>query len=146
MDFFLFVCVDHAIGLRIGNASQHVALLHLLLFEERPVGLVHRARLQFPRASGTRARPARVRQLEPRVLGRVQDVGVVGRLNLVLLTIRADQLHLVHSHGRPEAARGSQTEGLGDGLHRPKRGWDLDEGSGGLEMPIGSAYQSAGGG
>jgi hypothetical protein len=129
----LLVGVDDAVCLGVGDAGEEVPLGHLAVVEEGPLRLVDLAGRHPPGAGGAGPGAAGEGQLHPGGLGRLEDVGVVGGLELVLRPVRADQLHLVQ-HGRRgrhepagqpwpgRAGRLPRVAGEGEGVGRRSRG------------------------
>jgi len=106
VEFFLLVGLNDAVRLRVRNAGQKIPLTHLVLVEEGALGLVDFSGRHLARTGGARPGAARERQLNPSVLSRLENVGVLGGLELVLLPVRAYELHLVHGSRRhPELVR-----------------------------------------
>merc|ERR1711988_597710 len=85
-EVLLLLRLNGAVRRRVRDARQHKAVAHLVVVEERAVRLVDRALLDDARAAGARARTARVRHLDAILLSLVEDVHVVGALNLLLAT------------------------------------------------------------
>jgi hypothetical protein len=104
VQLLLLVGVDDAVGLGVGDAGEEVPLAHLGFVQERALGLVHLAGRHLARAGGARARAAREGKLHAGVLRGLEDVRVLGGLELVLRPVRANQLHLVHGRRRGEPA------------------------------------------
>lgn len=129
----LLVGVDDAVCLGVGDAGEEVPLGHLAVVEEGPLRLVDLAGRHPPGAGGAGPGAAGEGQLHPGGLGRLEDVGVVGGLELVLRPVRADQLHLVQ-HGRRgrhepagqpwpgRAGRLPRVAGEGEGVGHRSRG------------------------
>jgi hypothetical protein len=124
------VGVNDAVGLGVGDAGEEVPLGHLSLVEERPLRLVHLAGRHLARAGGAGPGAAREGQLHASVLRGLQDVRVLGGLELVLGAVRAHQLHLVHGRrsrepaGQPTSWRAGCLPGEGGGPGR--RGCGLE--------------------
>ena len=93
----LFVGLDGAIGRWIGNAGQDVALGHLVLVEEILLRVVDRSRNDFANAGAACSRSARIRQVDASLLGSINQVRIIGALNL-LLAIGRDQGNGVGRH------------------------------------------------
>lgn len=87
--------LDDKVGGRVGDAGEKEALLLLLIIKEGSLLLVD-GTFHNPSHTGA-AGPgaARVGQIQPRHLCRIQDVGIVGGFNLYLLIVRGYYRDLV---------------------------------------------------
>lgn len=107
--------VDDAVGPRVGNTSEDIAISPLRIVEVRPVGLIDDAILDPAGAGGAVPGAARVGQLQPRRLSGVQDAGVTRGVELVLHPFRRDELHLVEIHRRDSELPQAGFRGRGRG-------------------------------
>jgi hypothetical protein len=103
------VGVDDAVRPGVGDAGEEVALGRLAVVEERALRLVDLAGRHLPGAGGAGPGAAGEGQLHAGALGRLQDVGVLGGLELVLRPVRPDQPHPVHGRGRHDEPPAGQT-------------------------------------
>ena len=94
----LLVGLNYNITLRVSHARENPPASNLVIVEEAPVRLIHGPFHNFPGAGRARPRPARVRQINPKLLRLVQDVHVIRAVEL-LRPFRGNELHLVNSHG-----------------------------------------------
>jgi len=109
------VRLDDDVGGGVGGAGEHPAAGDLVVFEEALVGLVDAAGDDLAGAGGAGPRAARVGQVDPFLLGLVQDVHVVGHLQLYLAVGR-DELHVVGGlRAQPGAAANNLLLGGGHG-------------------------------
>jgi hypothetical protein len=91
----------------VGVAGEHPAVGDLAVVEVALVGLVHGAGDDLAGARGAGPRAAGVGQVDAVLLGLVQDVHVVGHLQLHL-PLRRDQLHVVGGlRAQPAPAAGA---------------------------------------
>lgn len=78
----LLVSLDDDVGGGVGDARQHPALLDLVVIEEAAVGLVDAAADDLAGAGGASTSATRVGHFEALLLRLVDDVNVVGALEL----------------------------------------------------------------
>jgi hypothetical protein len=88
------VRLDDDVGGGVRSAGEHPTVGDLVVVEEALVGLVDGARDDLAGAGGAGPRTAGEGQVDAFLLGEVQDVDVVGHLQLHL-PLRRDQLHVV---------------------------------------------------
>jgi hypothetical protein len=93
-ELLLLVGLDDDVGGGVGGAGEHPAAGDLVVVQEALVGLVDAAGDDLAGAGGAGPRAAGVGQVDPFLLGLVQDVHVVGHLQLHLAVGR-DELHVV---------------------------------------------------
>lgn len=77
----LGVGLDGAVRSGVGHAGEGEASRELVIVEEGLLRVVHLAGLDLARAGGARARAARVREVNARLLRAVQDVLVARGLD-----------------------------------------------------------------
>lgn len=130
---------------RVGDAGENEAGFDLFVVEEAAVGLVDAAFHHLSGAGRARTRPARVRKIDPFLLRLVQDVDVVGAVEL-LGSLRGYELHLVDRHGRDSSAASAALhaeQGLAHLGECPEGGRRLPPEEGGADHGAG---ESGGGG
>lgn len=81
----------------VGNAGEDEAIGHLVFVEERLVGVVDGTVLDKTGARAASSSFAGVWQVNAGFLGSIEDVDIIGALDL-LLTIRCDKGHVVGCH------------------------------------------------
>lgn len=131
-EFALLVGLNLHIRSRICMTRQNPTKFHLFVIKEATIRLVHTPLENLPDARRAGPGTARIRQVDPFLLGLVENVHVVWALEF-LGAIRREQLDLVCGHcGNPAAARLEPEEGLAHAGVRPKahRGPRAKEGCG----------------
>ena len=117
-EVLLLVRLDDDVGGGVGGAGEHPPAFDLGVVEEALVGLVDGAGDDLAGAGGAGPRAAGEGQVDPFLLGLVQDVHVVGHLQLHL-PVRRDELHVVGGLRAQPGAAGRLGRGQRhDGGHR----------------------------
>ena len=88
---------------RVSNTGEDITVPDLIVVEEAPVRLVHRAGDELSEAGGARSGAARVGKIHTCFLRHIQDV-LVTRTADLLRPARSHQLHLVRGGGQADQA------------------------------------------
>jgi len=129
VELLLHVRLDGAVGRRVGDAREHETVAHLVVIQERLVGLVNGTSRDLARARGAGARAARVREVDAGLLGRVEDVRVVRALD-GLRALRGFQGDGVSREDGAAGDLGAGGAARGDADRRADRGGGGDGESG----------------
>jgi hypothetical protein len=81
VQLFFLVSYDRTVRLRIGDAGEDISGLHLVVVQERLVGLVNFAFCDFAGAGGASTSAARVGEVDSLFFSRIKNVLILWNLN-----------------------------------------------------------------